>query len=67
MNDWKMKLTVCRRKANRSLRDALERSVPPTSIEPPVAVSSAPIRLSSVVFPHPDGPVSYTHLRAHET
>ena len=32
--------------------------VPPTSIDPPDGLSSPPIRLSSVVLPEPDGPIS---------
>src|SRR5499427_4439061 len=31
---------------------------PPTSTVPPVGVSSPPMRLSSVVLPEPDGPIS---------
>ena len=34
--------------------------VPATSTEPPDGVSRPPIRLSSVVLPEPDGPISAT-------
>jgi putative ABC transport system ATP-binding protein len=36
-------------------------SMPPTSIDPSLAVSSPPIKLRSVVLPEPDGPISATN------
>jgi hypothetical protein len=53
---WKMKLTVRRRNSNKSFRFAPEILCPATVTVTAVASSSAPIRLSRVVFPLPDGP-----------
>ena len=51
-----MKLTVLRRKRNRSRREATVMSSPSMTALPAVGESSAPIRLSSVVLPLPEGP-----------
>ena len=53
---WKMKLTARRRKAKRSARDAPLMSSPPIRIVPSLGESRAPIMLSRVVLPLPEGP-----------
>ena len=53
---WKMKLTLERRKANSSPREARVMSRPATTTLPLVGESSAPIMFSSVVLPLPEGP-----------
>src|SRR5439155_14111115 len=57
--NWNTKPTVCARYAARSPSRSTRRA--PTWIEPPSGRSSAPIRLSSVDLPQPDGPVSATN------
>jgi hypothetical protein len=61
LNAWNTKLTVWRRKAKRSRRDARLMSVPFTRTVPSVEVSRAPMRFSSVVLPDPDGPSTTTN------
>ena len=53
---WKMKLTVWRRKRKSSVREALVMSCPAIRMVPSVGESRAPIMLSSVVLPLPEGP-----------
>ena len=53
---WKMKLTVWRRKRNSSAREARVMSCPAIRTVPSVGESRAPIMLSSVVLPLPEGP-----------
>ena len=58
---WKMKLTERRRNRNSSRRRARVMSCPATLTRPAVGESSAPIRLSIVVLPLPDGPSTTTN------
>lgn len=53
---WKMKLTVRRRTSNNTRREAWVMSSPAITTRPAVGTSRAPMMLSSVVFPLPDGP-----------
>ncbi len=53
---WKMKPIVCRRRSVSARSVSRRVSLPATSTEPDVGVSTQPIRLSSVVLPLPDGP-----------
>ena len=61
---WKMKLTVSRRSAKRSLRLDAVMSRPPTFTDPDDAVSKAPMMLSVVVLPLPEGPSTTTNSPA---
>src|SRR2546430_15132615 len=51
-----MKPTFSRRNRTRSRSESWARFAPSNSIDPAVGRSMAPMRLRSVVFPHPDGP-----------
>src|SRR5215470_10325786 len=53
---WKMKPTRCARKSEIALSVSVATSCPATTTRPAVGVSRQPIRLSSVVFPLPEGP-----------
>src|SRR5256886_9836604 len=55
-----MKPTFARRYLTRSPSPKSTRLEPSTSIRPAVGRSIPPMRLSSVVFPHPDGPWTAT-------
>src|SRR5688500_8236174 len=48
----------CDRHRDSWLPDRAPMLTPPISIDPPVGVSRPPSRLSSVVLPDPDGPIS---------
>src|SRR3989441_310752 len=60
LKNWKMKPTFARRYLTRSPSPKSTRLEPSTSIRPAVGRSIPPMRLSSVVFPHPDGPWTAT-------
>src|SRR6059036_3692373 len=60
LKNWKMKPTFARRYLTRSPSAKSTRLEPSTSIRPAVGRSIPPMRLSSVVFPHPDGPWTAT-------
>src|SRR5713226_3148341 len=59
-----MKPTLSRRYLTRSPSPKSTRLEPSTSIRPAVGRSIPPMRLSKVVFPHPEGPWTATSSRS---
>src|SRR5213593_990457 len=60
LKNWKMKPTFASRYLTRSPSAKSTRLEPSTSIRPAVGRSIPPMRLSNVVFPHPEGPWTAT-------